>query len=240
MITGTELALLAGLGGLLALDRTAFLQTMASRPLVASTLSGYVMGTPETGLLCGCLLEMLWLMDLPVGAALPPNETLAALLAAPFAASAPPGWSPEARAALGVLASLPFGYLGRWVDGAIRRWNGNLLAWARGAAARGGSLAVPHLAGAMAFFAAGVASVALGAWLGCLVLALLVPVYPGGAGRAFGLVGAGLSVVGVAVVLSALRSSKAKGLFTAGFAGALLLEWAVRPLRAVSRGLWRP
>lgn len=240
MITAGQLALLAGLGGLLALDRTAFLQSLASRPLVASTVGGYVAGDPALGLRCGCLLELLWLMELPVGAALPPDETLAALLAVPFALSAPSAWAPQARASLGILAAVPFAYLGRVLDRRVRRWNGTLLARARNAAAEGGSLSVLHVAGGAAFFLAGAVSTVAGAWVGSTVLHVAVPAFPPGVGGALALTGAGIALAGVAAVLSALRVKGAGALFSAGFVGGLALKLPFVPLRTASRGLWRP
>lgn len=68
--------LLSGLVAVLCgLDRTAVLQLMLSRPIVAGPLTGLVLGSPLTGLQVGMLVELLWLGRLPVGASIPPDDT---------------------------------------------------------------------------------------------------------------------------------------------------------------------
>src|ERR1700682_4426 len=70
---------LAGLwGGLVALERRAFLQAMISRPLVAATGMGLLLDDLPSGLFIGMLLELFHLGSANLGAALPENDTLAA------------------------------------------------------------------------------------------------------------------------------------------------------------------
>ena len=72
--------LLAGLVAMLTgLDRVALVQIMISRPLVAATLTGWVLGNPLIGMEIGMMLELLWLGRLPVGAAIPPDDTQVAV-----------------------------------------------------------------------------------------------------------------------------------------------------------------
>jgi mannose/fructose/N-acetylgalactosamine-specific phosphotransferase system component IIC len=73
-----DVAVSGAWGGLLALERRAFLQAMLSRPLVAGTGMGLLLGELETGLYIGMLLELFHLGSAALGAALPENETLAA------------------------------------------------------------------------------------------------------------------------------------------------------------------
>ena len=162
-------------------------------------------------------------MELPVGAAVPPNETLTAVLAAAFAGSAPSTWTEGARAALGVCVALPFGFLGRWADVQIRRWNRRLLERARRGVAKGRGPAAPHLLGAAVFFAVGCGSTALAAWAGTGVLSALAKEASPHATAALELTAYALPLLGAAAVLSALRGWRFKGLFTAGAAGALAL-----------------
>ena len=65
----------AGMAVILGLDRTAALQIMISRPLVAGPLVGLLLGDPASGLTIGMLLELLWLCRLPVGANIPHDDT---------------------------------------------------------------------------------------------------------------------------------------------------------------------
>jgi hypothetical protein len=69
MTPGPEtLLLLALLGGLAALDGTSLGQLMVSRPLVAASVTGALMGAPVQGAMLGLFLEALHLAVLPVGA----------------------------------------------------------------------------------------------------------------------------------------------------------------------------
>ncbi len=76
-----DVILAALVGGLVSLDRTAFLQLMISQPLVAGTLVGFSLGDPVSGLTIGSVLQLLWIGDVPVGGSVPPNETAAAVIA---------------------------------------------------------------------------------------------------------------------------------------------------------------
>jgi mannose/fructose/N-acetylgalactosamine-specific phosphotransferase system component IIC len=72
---------LIGLGGVVALDATSFGQLMLSRPLVAGTLAGALVGMPLEGALLGAMLETLSLSILPVGAARYPEVGTATVAA---------------------------------------------------------------------------------------------------------------------------------------------------------------
>jgi mannose/fructose/N-acetylgalactosamine-specific phosphotransferase system component IIC len=226
------------LGGLLALDRTALLQSMASRPLVGATATGYVLGVPALGLLAGLLLELVWLMDLPVGSVVPPDETLSGILAAVFAAAATDAWSPEARAAAGVLLAVPAGILGRHVDVAVRRWNGGLLDRCTQALSEG---RVPPLArcqwlGGTRFFAAGFLVTVVGAVAGGWVVGALSRSLPVSVSAALELVEAALPVLGAGAVLAGIGVRRHGLLFAAGvFAG---IGWAGLSPEVSPRGLW--
>jgi PTS system mannose-specific IIC component len=63
-----EIAGLALLGAILALDTVSFPQIMVSRPIVSATLAGTCVGRPAAGLLIGAMLELVALETLPFGA----------------------------------------------------------------------------------------------------------------------------------------------------------------------------
>lgn len=217
-------AALAGVvGAVLALDRTAVLQSMASRPLVACALTGALLGDLELALRCGLVLELLWLMELPVGASVPPDDTLAGVLAACFAAATPPLWSVEARSALGVLAAVPFGVLGRHLDLAVRRQNARLLHRARLDSGKT-SLGYLHLRGALHFAAAGAVVAGAGALVGGAAVARCAALLPEGATAGLELTGAILPFVGLAAALTVLRGTRHAWAFGAGIVGGLGLE----------------
>ncbi|HRN52954.1 MAG TPA: PTS sugar transporter subunit IIC, partial [Gemmatimonadaceae bacterium] len=63
-----QLLPLAVLGAVLGLDVVSFPQAMISRPIVASTLAGAMLGHPERGLVMGVALEFFALESMPFGA----------------------------------------------------------------------------------------------------------------------------------------------------------------------------
>lgn len=63
----SSVALLALLAGLLALDETALAQTWFSQPLPAALLAGFFCGDPMTGLAIGLPLQLILVVNLPVG-----------------------------------------------------------------------------------------------------------------------------------------------------------------------------
>lgn len=77
---GTYL-LLVVLGGLIAIDGTGCGQFMVSRPLVAATLGGLLVGEPAAGAAIGLILEAFHLTVLPVGAASYPEGGSSAVAA---------------------------------------------------------------------------------------------------------------------------------------------------------------
>jgi mannose/fructose/N-acetylgalactosamine-specific phosphotransferase system component IIC len=114
-----DVGLAGAWGGLLALERRAFLQAMLSRPLVAATGMGLLLGELETGLYIGMLLELFHLGSAALGAALPENETLAATGATAASACMATGEGGGGTPALWAVALLLFaglGVLGRRVD----------------------------------------------------------------------------------------------------------------------------
>ena len=72
---------IAAVGSLLNLDRTAWGQFMISRPIITAPLIGLVCGNAVIGLFIGALIELLWINELPVGAAIPSDDTLCAVIA---------------------------------------------------------------------------------------------------------------------------------------------------------------
>ncbi len=78
-IEPVTLLMLGLLGGFVAIDGTSFGQFMISRPLVAGTLGGAIIGDPVQGALIGGILEAFHLSVLPVGAAKYPEGGPAAV-----------------------------------------------------------------------------------------------------------------------------------------------------------------
>lgn len=119
-VAWTHVAVAGLMGGLLALERRAFLQAMLSRPLIASTLVGALVHDIESGLYVGMLLELFHLGSASLGASISENDTLAATGTAAAAAAlshdygaTPAIWS------LAILVFVPLGPLGQKLDRAL-------------------------------------------------------------------------------------------------------------------------
>ena len=112
--------LLAGLwGGLVAVERKAFLQAMISRPLASATVMGLLLGDLRAGLFIGMLLELFYLGTANLGASLPENDTVSATgtaAAAATMAAATGAGSTQALWSIAILVFLPLGRAGRVAD----------------------------------------------------------------------------------------------------------------------------
>ena len=234
MLSAVEVLLLGLVGGGVALDRTAFLQLGLARPLVAAPLAGTILGAPGLGLWCGVLLELLWLTEVPVGAAVPPDEALIGVLGAVFAWAAPAVWDVPARAAAGVLLALPCGYLGRLLDVGVRRWNAGLGVRVRDRVGRGepAGLGVAQLLGAARFFAAGALAAVVGVVFGTTLLGQIEPLLPVETEQALALVAVLLPTLGAAAMLGRWGGGRQAFRFVVGAAA-----WSVAPPLGKG-GLW--
>jgi len=95
-------------GVLVGLDLASVAQTMISRPIVAGTVAGFILGDPMTGAATGVILELFALEVLPVGASRYPDYGLGAVAAVATAAGAPGVLGSGIGAAVGLLVA----YLG--------------------------------------------------------------------------------------------------------------------------------
>ena len=116
-----DLIPLAMLGGLLGLDVVSFPQAMISRPLVAATLAGALIGHSATGLLVGATLELIALETLPFGASRYPEWGSASVVGGAIFANHP-DHSPGAMT-LSVLAALATTWIGGWTMVKLRQAN---------------------------------------------------------------------------------------------------------------------
>lgn len=111
------------MGGIAALDGTSVGQTMLSRPLVAATLAGWVMGDPLTGLLVGGMLELLYLGLLPAGGVRFPETGPASVVAGATAAS----MGAAGAVPLALLLGIVVAELGAMSITAVRKVNGRFV-----------------------------------------------------------------------------------------------------------------
>ncbi len=133
--------------GLLALDTTAILQSLVSQPLVACTILGWLTNNPELGLKIGFLLQLLWLGDLPVGAAKIPEGNVGSMVGAliAFHLLEFQYTHPHLLIFLVVLYALLFSYVGTKLIRILRNWNIRLFDKALAAAATGEASALAKI-----------------------------------------------------------------------------------------------
>ena len=116
------------LGALLGLDAVSFPQAMISRPIVAATLGGALVGEVGKGLLIGVILELFALETLPFGASRYPEWGSASVVGGALY-----GMQPEVSAgalAVSTFAALFTAFIGGWSmvqhRKVIAHWAGNL------------------------------------------------------------------------------------------------------------------
>lgn len=115
MIVWTHVLLAGVWGGLLALERSAFLQAMFSRPLVAATGTGLLLEDLPSGIFVGLVFELFYLSGVSLGGARPEHETLPAVTATAAAAAianSSGGHGTPAMWTLGILLCAPLGRVG--------------------------------------------------------------------------------------------------------------------------------
>lgn len=157
----------AGFGGLLALDRTAALQLMLSRPLLAALWAGWLAGNWELGLWVGATLELYFLAEVPVGTNIPTDDTLLALAAGGAAAALkgplPPTPADGSLVLMVLLSVLPWAALTRKLDALVRERNVELIDEVETRLLAGSRVPAVnfHLWGLLHFYGAALAAVAV-------------------------------------------------------------------------------
>jgi PTS system mannose-specific IIC component len=227
--------LLAGiLGGVFYLDRTAAFQLMLHRPLVVSTLMGAVFGNLAAGVQVGVLLELIFLVHLPVGASLPPDDTGAAIFAGSAAAAVSSGGVLDGGSLTAlVLLSVVFAELGKEADRTVRKINGRIGRITRESVDRGDLRAVEHglLAGVMLFALTGVVLALLFSGAGLAVARFLLPRFGPDVRMDFTTLQPVLPLIGAASVFTCGRTEKTAGVFfltmAVAFGATVFFQWVV-------------
>jgi len=75
MITEIQFLLISLIASVFHLDTLVFGQFMFHRPIIVGPLIGILIGTPQYGVLMGCILELVYLSLIPVGIKVPPDVT---------------------------------------------------------------------------------------------------------------------------------------------------------------------
>lgn len=216
----------AGMAVFLGLDRTAVLQIMISRPLVAGPAVGLLLGDPLTGLTIGMLLELLWLCRMPVGASIPHDDTQVTIGATTLviALSGTVGRG-MGLTLCALLVALPLGKIGQVVERSVRSRNHRLQAAAQQALNHGELPAIERL------HLLGLGNFALGALTTYTVIVLAghwlimagAPYFLDLLTKQADWIKLALILVGVATLLQALNVRRAYALFFSGFLLTFLL-----------------
>ncbi|MBW2689025.1 MAG: PTS sugar transporter subunit IIC [Deltaproteobacteria bacterium] len=221
---------LAGLVAMLTgLDRVALIQIMISRPLVAGTLTGWVLGNPLIGMEVGMLLELLWLGRLPVGAAIPPDDTQVAVGATVMALSMGHFLALNGMplVILSVLIAIPLGKFGQVFDRLARHVNDRLAVSGESALMAGNikGLERNHLFGLVSFALASLATALVIVLIGSFILYSVTPILIGAVREAGLSLQYSLILVGAAMLLGTTNVKRNISLFCAAFTGTLLVLW---------------
>lgn len=213
------------------LDRVAILQVMISRPIVAAPLTALFLGEPVIGLQVGVMVELLWLARLPVGAAVPPDDTqvaistsvLAIIMGRTLNTSAPE------LLLLCLLVAIPLGKVGQYFDHYARQYNVQLTKKVNAALERGSlrGAEFQHLRGLGSFSLAAIGTYAIILLGGLLAIPFLWPLLHQSLSLSSDWIQLALPLVGVAVILGTINVSRALTLFCASFCMAFLLMWLV-------------
>ena len=222
--------LLAGMVAMLTgLDRTALLQVMISRPIVAAPLTGLVLGDLQSGLAIGLMTELLWLTRIPVGAAIPPDDTQIAVGATTLVIVFGPlwGYAGPGLLILALLIAMPLGKAGQWLDHLARSQNGRLQKRAEQILATGDYAQVErlHWQGVGHFAFASLITYLVIVTAGAVALYFLAPVFLSMLQDHSGWLRLVFPLSGIAVILSSMNISRTLTLFGASFTTAILMLW---------------
>lgn len=226
--------LLAGIvGGIFYLDRTAACQLMLHRPLIVATVMGGIFGNFTAGAQIGVVLELIYLVHLPVGASLPPDDTGAAVFAGSAAAMVSAGSALDGGnfTAL-ILLSVVFAELGKGVDAVVRKVNGRIARITRDSVDRGDLKAVEHglLAGLTLFAIVGILLALSFSAAGVAVSTYLLPRFSDQIRLDFHALNPVLPLIGAASVFTCGRTEKTAAFFflmmAIAFGATVLFGWA--------------
>ncbi len=221
--------LLSGLVAVLCgLDRTAVLQLMLSRPIVAGPLTGLVLGSPLIGLQVGMLVELLWLGRLPVGASIPPDDTQIAtggtFLAVAFSS---PDFSTPVTIIFCLLVAIPLAKSGQFFDKMARRANNLLVKSAERNVLTGDLSTIDrlHLVGIGHFALSSLLTFVVIAGGGSLFCTVSLPYFIPLLVAPVNWLELAFMLVGAVMILSSINVNRATTLFGASFVSSILMLW---------------
>ncbi len=149
-----KILLVSFCGGVISLDRTAVGQFMFSQPVVAGPLTGWILGDVTAGLVIGTILELIWLLDIPIGTFVPADSTVAVICATAAAVLGGRGRPELSLLGFSILLTIVLAPLTMAADNVIRKWNTRLADFVFSGPGRDvpTRLSRAHLAGIIVFF----------------------------------------------------------------------------------------
>lgn len=226
-----DLMIVSAAGGMLCLDRV-LIQTMISRPIVAAPVIGLILGDPYTGLIAGAFIELFWIDRVPIGAYVPPNDTMAAILitAAAVGSGRILGDLPQGLIALAVLILVPLGIAAQKMDRWIVRTNEAPAREALDDAVKGDVRAIErrHLTAILKTYLFSFFFILIALPLGAGLLVWLYPRLALWTIRGLTLVYAALPLIGAAVALNTIHLRGTVPVFCATFLIATVILGFIR------------
>ncbi len=222
-LTYLEVALV---GAIVCLDRV-FLQAMISRPIVIGPVVGLLLSAPLTGLTVGAFIEMLWIDRIPMGAYVPPNDSVASVLATAGAviAGRTLGSLSHELVALSILVFIPCAIIARNMDIWIIKTNEGLskkaLKHARAGDIKG--IAREHRYGILKAFSGTFIIIFVCLVPGVMILEWVFPLLSYRLLKALGYTYSFIPVLGIAVALNTIKLRGAVPVFAGVFLAVALI-----------------
>lgn len=211
-------------GGVVGLDRTALGQIMISQPIVAGPLTGWMLGDAAAGVVIGGVLELIWVLDLPVGTFVPADATVGTMASTAIAVLGSSGKAGLDVIGFSILLTTAMVPATMMVDLYVRKRNSGLADAASSPECRDPArrLARSQALGLVFFFLKSFVLYLLLVPAG-LAAVRLFSAMPGQVHTGMALFVKMLPLLGAALVLHKLSFSVLDGFFVLGFAGAALL-----------------
>lgn len=218
-------------GGILCLDRV-FVQTMISRPIVAAPVIGLCLGDPYTGLISGAFIELFWSDRLPIGAYIPPNDTIASVLIAAGAIESGKilGDLPPGLIAMAVLIYIPMALVAKKMEFRLILYNEGLAKEALNDALNGDirSITRNHLRAALSAWILPAGLILITLPIGIGIMTWIYPRLLPSVIRGFQLIYSLIPLIGTAVALNSISLRGMIPIFCAVFLAATVILYYMR------------
>lgn len=186
---------------------------MSYSPLIVATLTGIALGDVKTGLLVGSTIQLMFIGVFIVGAALPPNPHLAAILATAFSIMTKIGQGDA------IALIIPIAVFSQMITTFVMTINTFLCHWADRMAEEGNERGIDILntLNTSGWWLGDTICAFLGIYFGAPLVAKLIGVIPQFVSSGLGLAAGMLPALGFAMLLVIISSKKTWAFFFIGF-----------------------